>query len=122
MIVGVVLGPRYRALRDDLAAFRRDAGRGDVAERLIKCAPDFEKAAAIFNDWRYSSRPRAPEHAFAAMIERLFAEGPTDATLHFLLSSDALEKRRSEYEDSDEYAYAWDVAQFEESVGGESAS
>ena len=114
MVVGLVLGRRFRSLRDDLATFRRNRGRGDVAARLIQRAPDFEKAASIFYDFRTVGQSVEGDRVNAAMVERLRVEGPTEATLQFLFEPSVLEIRRDDFEDDDQYAYEWDVKMFEE--------
>lgn len=114
MAVGLVLGPRFRSLRNDLGVFRRNPGRGDVVARLIERAPDFEKAASVFHDFRLAERSIESSRVNAAMVARLRAEGPTEATLQFLFEPDELEIRRDDFEDDDQYAYEWDVAMFEE--------
>ena len=119
MAVGLVLGPRFRSLRDDLGVFRRNPGRGDVAARLIKRAPDFGKAESIFYDFKTAERSVESDRVNAAIIERLRGEGPTEATLLFLFEPSALEIRRSDFEDSDQYAYELDVKMFEEECESE---
>ena len=62
-----------------------DPGRGDLAAAAIRNARTFSIAAEIFNNWRWSLRPRVPEQAFAAMEDRLRSEGESEETVRFLI-------------------------------------
>lgn len=119
MIAGLVLGSRYRSLRDDLTALRQNPGRGDAAARLIERAPDFQKAASIFHDFQLAERSIESARVHAAMVARLRAEGPSDSTLQFLHDADSLAQRREERDDNDGYAYEWDVTGFETNLNTE---
>ena len=84
MIVGRLLGARYRSLRHDLAELERNPGNGEVAERLISRVPPFEKAVLIFNDFKLAPRRIAEERPYFAMVNRLHIEGLTTATVEYL--------------------------------------
>ena len=74
MIVGLVLGSRFRSLHRDLTAFRRNPGSGRVAVRLIERALDTEHARSIFNDFRTAPRRVDEAYPYAAMIVRLTSD------------------------------------------------
>ena len=99
MIAGFLLGPRYRVIRDDLAAFRRNPGRGDAAARLIECAPHFDKAVSIFNEFRLARPSIESAHVHSTMINRLRHEGPTPET-HQFLTDEKIDERRPVYSDN----------------------
>ena len=83
-VLGLILGKRFRSMRDAMVPFRRDQGRGDLAARLIETAPDFQRAESIFKDWHYDREPRAMGVAVDAMVARLHKEGETPQTEMFL--------------------------------------
>ena len=98
---------------DDMARFRRDQGRGDLAARLIERAADFQKAEAIFNDWRNDREPRAMREAVDAMVARLRGEGPTAPALTFLHGAGVIDSQRRDSGEIDEKSFEWAVMVFE---------
>ena len=84
VMLGRILGKRYRSIRDTLVPFRKDQGRGDLAACLVEIAPDFKKATGVFNDCRYDANPRALDLLYAGMVDRLRKEGLTTETRIFI--------------------------------------
>ena len=74
MIVGLVLGSRFRSLHRDLTAFRRNPGDGRVASRLIGRALSTEHARSLFNDFRTAPRRVDEAYPYSAMIVRLTSD------------------------------------------------
>ena len=112
LIWNLILGKRFRYKRDARVPFRRDQGRGDLAACLIETAPDFQKAEAIFNDWRHDREPRAMELAVGAMVARIRDEGETPQTETFL------NKEFSQFPEdphgvNDQHQFEWRVMCFE---------
>ena len=102
MILGRLLGARYRSLRDDFSALERNPGNGEAAARLIVRAQPFEKAVAIFNDFRLAPKRIAevrPYVAMVNMVNRLQTEGMTPATVEYLKC------------ENNEYAYEWAITE-----------
>ena len=98
MIIGWLLGAQYRSLRDDLAALKRNPGNGEVAARLIVRVPPFEKAVSIFNDFKLAPRRIEELRLYVAMVNRLYTEGRTSATVEYLKC------------ENDEDAYEWAIS------------
>ncbi len=84
MILGRILGGRYRSLRDDLEALKRNPGNGEAAARLIVRVQPFEKSVSIFNDFKLATRRIAEVRLYLAIFNRLHTEGMTPATVEYL--------------------------------------
>ena len=111
-MLGLILGQRYRSLRDAFNAFQRNPGRGDAAAKLIERAPTFGKAASIYRDFKLAGAKIGGEHVMEAIRARLYKEGPTQDTLNFLHSPKEMIERRKRYEDGDDAQFYWEVSVF----------
>ena len=114
-MLGLLLGKRYRSLRDDFKTIERYPGRGDAAARLIRRAPDFQRAVRVFNDCRYAERVVEGERLYTAMTARMRSEGPTPDTLDFL-ADENIEgtPEGTEYERLERFE--WMIARFEDKL------
>ena len=102
-LLGWILGGKYRSIRDNLRAFRRNINRGDAAAWLIENTSDFNRAESIFLDFRTAPNPIEEARAWAAMYLRLDVAGFTPDTAKFFLPD----------EPDTEYNYWHRVVEFE---------
>ena len=114
-MLGFLLGQRYRSLRDDFKTIKRHPGRGDAVARLIKRAPDFQRAVRVFDDCRYAERVVERERLYTAMTTRMRGEGPTQDTLDFLANENIKgTPEGTEYERLERFE--WMIARFEDKL------
>ena len=89
---------------DDREAVRRNPDNGEAAARLIASVEPFEKAMAIFNDFKLAPRRIAEVRPYVAMVNRLRDEGPTPATVEYLKCG------------TDEDEYEWAIVELMEEM------